>query len=174
MFLFVHVLCMCVRLCESILRVHPCLCFFEQLYRVPPLKQIQQEVMLKDGPRETPQKEGDWHKCQINSFQHHVYLSEFTVTHTGTFLPLACGCLHLHVYVISKSSHFACRSKVFGYFCCFCVRVSGCPTNVSVTLCTRETFLWLTWGGLSATAGIYFKCMFGFVFFASATVATSE
>ncbi len=42
---------------NTYMSVRICVCFPELAYRVPTLKQIQQGVMLKDGPRETPRRE---------------------------------------------------------------------------------------------------------------------
>lgn len=117
----------CVYLMHTWVCLSVSLCFSEQSYGVRTIKQIQQEVTVKDGPREAKRRE----KCQINSL---------TIT----------SCLSVYWWLTLNVS-----------FLCFLLLFNVCVSKLKFVWVTYvylyvlciATYLWLTWVGLSATAG---------------------
>lgn len=116
-----------------------CVCFPEQSYRVKTLKQIQPKVTVKDGPRETPQREGEREKTSNKLAASNILFiyQSLLVTHCEyIFVSCMCMCLLLCVYVCLRTTSrllvwhvyiLDVPFAIFGYFhaSCLCCQSVG-------------------------------------------------
>lgn len=149
-----------------------CVCVFPWTsLQSPNSKQIEQEVTAKDGPRETPSREGDKRETSNKPATSiiSVYRSEFTGWRTLNHFVLAsmCLCLHRCAFVLAQAHIYLCDLCIF--LCTFTVlgyytRCQWVSPDGSVSVVSTCSISVVNLGWYLPLLVYISKCVFTFVF----------